>query len=132
MAVYSTHVNIEKRTDDGVYWLVEGIEYPNLITDGSTLEDAIEMAEDAWSLLCTVYEDKGVDIEPPDSKFDDETWDGISELPEDITKVVVLIDSFDTDVYRDQLPNPGEEIDSSLEDISEWVMIIIVIGPFMA
>ena len=119
MAVYSTHVNIEKRTDDGVYWLVEGIEYPNLITDGSTLEDAIEMAEDAWSLLCTVYEDKGVEIEPPNSKFDDETWDGISELPEDTTKVVVLIDSFDTDVYRDQLPNPDEETDDSLEDISE-------------
>lgn len=121
MAVYSTHVNIENRTDDRVYWLVEGIEYPNLITDGSTLEEAIEMAKDAWSLLCTVYEDDGVEIEPPDSKFDDETWDGISELPDDATKVVVLIDSFDIDTYRDQLPNPNEETDDSMKVIEENV-----------
>ncbi|MBQ8130967.1 MAG: type II toxin-antitoxin system HicB family antitoxin [Bacilli bacterium] len=123
MSVYSTHVNIEKRTDDGVYWLVEGIEYPNLITDGITLEEAIDNAKDAWSLLCTVYEDKGVEIDPPDNKFDNETWDGVSELQDDTTKVVVFIDSFDIDVYRDNVSDydPDKETDDSMKVIEENV-----------
>ena len=96
---YKTHINVTKCIDDGVYWLVEGIEYPNLITDGGTLEDALDNAVDAWSLLCTVYEDKGVEIESPSDKFDEvHTKD----------KVTTLIESEDTDEYRKEIEYPDD------------------------
>ena len=95
--VYSTHINIEKEIENGSeYWQVEGIEYPNLITDGKDVEEAIEMARDAWTLLCVVYEDKNVDIEPLDNKFEEIFTEN---------KVTTIIDSFDTDVYRDEMPD---------------------------
>ena len=103
---YKTHIKITKRTDDGVYYLVEGIEYPNLLTSGSTYKEGIEMAIDAWSLLCVVYEDKKVKIKDPISKK--ETISKLLEK-ENYNTRYLIIESEDTDEYRKFCSRPEEK-----------------------
>ena len=115
---YKTHINITKRTDDGV-WLVEGIEYPNLITDGSTLEDAINNAVDAWSFLCVLNEDKGVEIVHPNDKIDEVHTED---------KVTTFIESEDTNEYREYIDYQDDKkptmpiLSGNIYDCMEWII----------
>ena len=97
---YKTNIKITGCLEDNrVYYQVEGVEYPNLITDGSTLEEAIDNAIDAWSLLCVVYEDKDVDIIEP----------AIITKSKAIDEMILLIESEDTDEYRKECDKKKEE-----------------------
>ena len=98
---YTTHIKITPcKEDDRYYQLVQGIEYPNLLTEGDTVEDAIMMAIDAWSLLCVVYEDKDVEVMSP---LENITIDDPSNA------IVVEIESEDTDEYRKECDKQEEE-----------------------
>ena len=99
---YTTHIKITPcKEDDRYYQLVQGIEYPNLLTEGDTVEDAIMMAIDAWSLLCVVYEDKDVEVMSPLKNI---------AIDEPSNAIVVEIESQDTDEYRKECDNKEEEI----------------------
>ena len=90
--IYKTHIRISHCIEgDKEYYLVKGLEYPNLITEGESFDNAIEMAIDAWTLLCTVYEDNNADIQLPNSDI---------EVVNNEDEKTVLIESLDTIEYR--------------------------------
>ena len=100
--IYKTHILVSHCVEgDNTYYLVEGIEYPNLLTQGETLEKAKEMAVDAWSLLCVVYEDKNVDIQSPYTDRD------IGETRQ--FQWLFEIESEDTIEYRKYCSKPNEK-----------------------
>jgi len=104
--VYKTHVLISHCEEDREYYLVEGIEYPNLITDGSTLEEAKEMAKDAWSLLCVVYEDKNLKI---DNILSEEYIEETRKCINPKWQWIFEIESEDTDEYRKSCPDNSKK-----------------------
>ena len=87
MAVYKV---IEKVEAEGIY----SVSFPDLencFTDGETLPEAVEMAEDALGALLSVMEDDGDHIPAP-SKAED------IKLPEGASLVLITVD---TDEFRE-------------------------------
>ena len=111
---YKTNIKITSYLEDNrIHYQVEGIEYPNLITEGNALEDAIDNAVDVWSLLCVVYEDKDVDIIEPTN---------ITEL-EPQEAMILLIESEDTDEYRKECDKQKEEAIMSTKKITGFEIV---------
>ena len=104
---YKTNIMITNYLEDNrLHYQVEGIEYPNLITEGNTLENAIDNAVDAWSLLCVVYEDNDVDIIEP------------TNITNPQEAMILLIESEDTDEYRKECDKQKEEAIMSTKKIT--------------
>ena len=111
---YKTHIIISSfYREEKYFYLVQGIEYPNLITEGYTLEEAIKMGIDAWSLLCVVYEDKKVQIKESSNDLDmDEILSKIDYQEYGIAKensMIVEIESEDTNEYRKECSEQKED-----------------------
>jgi antitoxin HicB len=90
MAVYKFYSVIEKLEDEGIY----SVSFPDLencFTDGETLAEAVDMAEEALGALLSDIEDKGEHIPAP-SKAED------IELPEGASLVLIAVN---TDEFRD-------------------------------
>ncbi|MEJ9152327.1 MULTISPECIES: type II toxin-antitoxin system HicB family antitoxin [Bacillus] len=85
MAIYKFYSIIEKV--DGVF-TVTFPDIENCFTDGETLHQAVEMAQDALGSLLSVLEDEGYDIPVP-SKAED------IELPDEASLVLVEVDTDD-------------------------------------
>lgn len=119
---YKTHIIISSfYRKEKFFYLVQGIEYPNLITEGDTLEEAIKMGIDAWSLLCVVYEDKKVQIKESSNNLDmNEILSKTSYQEYGIDKensMIVEIESEDTTEYRKECNKQEEEIIMSEKEI---------------
>jgi antitoxin HicB len=95
MAVYKFYAMIEK--EDGVF-VVSFPDLENCFTDGETLAEAVEMAEDALGSLLSVMEDDGDHIPAP-SKAED------IELPDGASLVLITVD---TDDYREPVVTDEE------------------------
>jgi antitoxin HicB len=95
MAVYKFYAMIEK--EDGVF-VVSFPDLENCFTDGETLPEAVEMAEDALGSLLSVMEDDGDHIPAP-SKAED------IELPDGASLVLITVD---TDDYREPVVTDEE------------------------
>lgn len=112
---YKTHVIISScYSKEKYFYLVQGIEYPNLITEGDTIEEAIKMCIDAWSLLCVVYEDKKIQIKESSNNLDINKILSKTDYQEyGITKensITVEIESEDTNEYRKECDKQEEDI----------------------
>lgn len=95
MAVYNFYSVIEKVED------IYSVRFPDLencFTDGETLVEAVEMAEDALGSLLSVLEDDGINIPAP-SKAQD------IDLPEGASLVLITVN---TDDYRETVVTDEE------------------------
>lgn len=84
-------VSINKMFDDNkVYYMASVVDYPNCITDGETVEEAIENIKDAMSLLlCDTEDDKLI---PPTPIENIKSWSEIVE-----------VESLDLDEYSESI-----------------------------
>lgn len=89
MAVYSYYSLIEK-DEDGAF-IVTFPDLDNVFTDGSTLKEAVEMAEDVLGLMLGYAEDQGETL-PTASKAGDIL------VPEGVSLVLITVD---TDKYKE-------------------------------
>jgi antitoxin HicB len=90
MSMYKYYCIIEKVEDEGIY----SVSFPdieNCFTDGRTLPEAVEMAEDVLGTMLSYHEEKG-DVIPAPSKAED------IELPDGASLVLITVN---TDNFRE-------------------------------